>query len=92
LEKKFIRVPVWNVCLRHRNESDCPSIAGSLLGPIIGGFIEENLGFQPVFFITGALLMIAFILTALLVRHQHPSENVGYQLAPIPINYYNANK
>jgi len=44
------------------------SIAGSLLGPIIGGFIEENLGFQPVFFITGALLMIAFILTALFVK------------------------
>jgi MFS transporter, DHA1 family, multidrug resistance protein len=44
------------------------SIAGSLLGPIIGGFIEENLGFQPVFFITGALLLIAFILTALFVK------------------------
>jgi len=44
------------------------NIAGSLLGPIIGGFIEENLGFQPVFFITGALLMIAFILTALFVK------------------------
>lgn len=44
------------------------SIAGSLLGPIIGGFIEENLGFQPVFFITGALLFIAFILTALFVK------------------------
>ncbi|MDQ7094616.1 multidrug efflux MFS transporter [Desulfosporosinus sp. PR] len=44
------------------------SIAGSLLGPIIGGFIEERLGFQPVFFITGALLLIAFILTALFVK------------------------
>ncbi len=44
------------------------SIAGSLLGPIIGGFIEENLGFQPVFFITGALLLIAFIMTALFVK------------------------
>ena len=44
------------------------SIAGSLLGPVIGGFIEENLGFQPVFFITGALLLIAFIMTALFVK------------------------
>ncbi|VBB08309.1 tetracycline resistance protein teta/multidrug resistance protein mdtg [Lucifera butyrica] len=44
------------------------SIAGSLLGPIIGGFIEETLGFQPVFFITGALLLIAFIMTALFVK------------------------
>ncbi|WP_407310863.1 multidrug efflux MFS transporter [Desulfosporosinus sp. SB140] len=44
------------------------SIAGSLIGPIIGGFIEETLGFQPVFFITGALLLIAFVLTALFVK------------------------
>ncbi|KLU66032.1 tetracycline resistance protein, class B [Desulfosporosinus acididurans] len=44
------------------------SIAGSLLGPIIGGLIEEYLGFQPVFFITGALLLIAFIMTALFVE------------------------
>ena len=32
------------------------SIAGSLLGPMIGGYIEENLGLQNVFFITGALI------------------------------------
>ena len=44
------------------------NIAGSLIGPIIGCFIEETLGFQPVFFITGALLLIAFILTALFVK------------------------
>ena len=44
------------------------SIAGSLIGPIVGGFIEETLGFQPVFFITGALLLIAFILTTLFVK------------------------
>lgn len=44
------------------------NIAGSLLGPIIGGFIGETLGFQPVFFITGALLLVAFILTALFVK------------------------
>ncbi len=44
------------------------SIAGSLLGPMIGGYIEENLGFQPVFFITGALLLVAFITTALFVK------------------------
>jgi MFS family permease len=55
------------------------SIAGSLLGPIIGGFIEENLGFQPVFFITGALLLLAFIMTALFVKesfvHQDKKTN-----------------
>lgn len=43
-------------------------IAGSLLGSVIGGYIEENLGLQNVFFVTGALLLIAFIITALFVK------------------------
>jgi DHA1 family multidrug resistance protein-like MFS transporter len=46
------------------------SIAGSLLGPMLGGYIEESLGLQYVFFITGLLLMIAFITTLLFVEEQ----------------------
>lgn len=44
------------------------SIAGSLLGPTVGGFIGENFGMRDVFFITGALLFVAFAATALFVR------------------------
>ncbi len=44
------------------------NIAGSLLGPLIGGYIAENLGLQNVFFITGALLLVSFITTALFVK------------------------
>ena len=44
------------------------SIAGALLGPMIGGYLAENLGLQNVFFITGALMLIAFITTALYVK------------------------
>ncbi|WP_026884161.1 multidrug efflux MFS transporter [Clostridium akagii] len=51
------------------------SIAGSLIGPMIGGYIEETLGFQPVFFITGALLLISFITTALFVKESFTREN-----------------
>lgn len=43
------------------------NVAGSLLGPMIGGYIEENFGLQNVFFITGTLLLIAFITTILFV-------------------------
>ena len=43
-------------------------IAGSLLGPMVGGYIAESLGLQNVFFITGTLMMVAFITTALLVK------------------------
>lgn len=44
------------------------SIAGSLLGPMIGGYIGENFGLQNVFFITGLLMLIAFITTVLFVK------------------------
>jgi DHA1 family multidrug resistance protein-like MFS transporter len=39
-----------------------------LPGPTIGGFIGENLGLQNVFFITGAMLFVAFIATAFFVK------------------------
>jgi len=51
------------------------SIAGSLLGPMIGGYIAETLGFQPVFFITGVLLLISFITTALFVKESFTRED-----------------
>ena len=50
-------------------------IAGSLIGPTIGGFIEETFGLQPVFFITGGLLLIAFITTALFVKESFTRED-----------------
>jgi DHA1 family multidrug resistance protein-like MFS transporter len=51
------------------------NISGSLLGPMIGGFIAENFGLQNVFFITGALLLIAFITTALFVKESFTRED-----------------
>jgi MFS family permease len=51
------------------------NIAGSLIGPTIGGYIEEKLGLQNVFFITGTLLLIAFITTALFVKESFTREN-----------------
>lgn len=44
------------------------NIAGSLLGPMIGGFIEDIVGLRPVFFITGALVFAAFIITLIFVK------------------------
>jgi MFS family permease len=51
------------------------SITGSLVGPMIGGFIAENLGLQNVFFITGGLMFIAFITTALFVKESFKRED-----------------
>lgn len=50
------------------------NIAGSLLGPSIGGLIQENFGSQNVFFITGALLFIAFITTVIFVKESFKRE------------------
>ncbi len=43
-------------------------VAGSLLGPLMGGYVGENLGFQSIFFITGGLMFVAFVTTALFVK------------------------
>ena len=51
------------------------NIAGSLLGPTIGGFLDETLGLQSVFFMTGGLLFIAFITTALFVKESFTRED-----------------
>jgi len=44
------------------------SVAGTLLGPVIGGFIEDTVGLRPVFFLTGSFMFIAFIITLIFVK------------------------
>lgn len=51
------------------------NIAGSLIGPTVGGLIEDIFGLKPVFFITGALLFIAFIATLLFVKESFVRED-----------------
>ena len=43
-------------------------IAGSLLGPLLGGYIGETFGFRNVFFFTGVSMLVVFVLTALFVQ------------------------
>lgn len=51
------------------------SISGTLFGPMIGGYIEEYFGLQNVFFITGALMMIAFVTTVLFIKESFSKED-----------------
>jgi MFS family permease len=51
-------------------------IAGSLLGPMIGGYIAETLGLQNVFFVTGALMLVSFITTALFVKENFVRKDI----------------
>ncbi len=50
-------------------------IAGSLLGPLVGGFIGETWGYQAVFFFTGFLMILTFLLTLLFVKESFTPEN-----------------
>lgn len=51
------------------------NVAGSLLGPIVGGFTGDIFGPRPVFFITGTLLFVAFIATLLFVKENFVRED-----------------
>jgi MFS family permease len=43
-------------------------IGGTLLGPLLGGYLVEVVGFRSVFFVMGIMLLVAFILTLLFVK------------------------
>lgn len=44
------------------------SIAGSLVGPLLGGYLSEVMGIRHVFFVTGVLLFATFFVALLLIR------------------------
>ena len=43
-------------------------VSGALLGPLAGGFLADNYGLRPVFFMTAAVLFICFMLTLFFIR------------------------
>lgn len=49
-------------------------VAGSLIGPSVGGFIEDSVGFEPVFFIIGSLMFATFLLTLFFVKEDFVRE------------------
>ena len=51
---------------------------GSSVGPFLGGFVADSMGYRPTFWITGVLLLISGILVATLVREEFtPPERRG---------------
>jgi len=44
------------------------SIAGTVLGPLIGGLLADAIGFRPIFYITGTLLFMASLIAWLFVK------------------------
>ena len=46
------------------------AVSGALLGPLAGGFLADNYGLRPVFFMTATVLFICFVLTLFFIREQ----------------------
>ncbi|MCL6454893.1 MAG: multidrug efflux MFS transporter [Alicyclobacillus sp.] len=46
------------------------SVGGTLLGPLIGGWLAEAVGIRNVFFVTGALMLAAFLASLLYVKER----------------------
>lgn len=43
-------------------------VAGTLIGPVIGGLLADLVGFRQVFWITGTMLLISFVVSLFLVE------------------------
>jgi MFS family permease len=50
------------------------AISGSLLGPLLGGYLDEILGLQFSFFLTGGLMLVAFFTTLFFVKENFVRE------------------
>jgi MFS family permease len=46
------------------------SLAGALIGPLIGGFMPDLIGIRTTFFAGGAIIFLAFVATTLLIREE----------------------
>ncbi|GIQ68160.1 MFS transporter [Xylanibacillus composti] len=45
-------------------------VAGTILGPLIGGVLADWVGYRPIFYITSSLLFVATLTAALLVKEK----------------------
>lgn len=46
------------------------TVGGTLLGPLIGGYLAEVIGLRDVFFVTGGLMLVAFVTSIFFVKEQ----------------------
>lgn len=54
------------------------SVAGTILGPLLGGLLADNIGYRPIFYITGALILVASLLALFLVKENFDREEASH--------------
>jgi len=52
-------------------------VAGTILGPLIGGILADIIGFRPIFYITGTLILVASFLALFLVKETFDREEAS---------------
>lgn len=57
------------------------AVAGTLIGPLVGGALSEMMGIRPVFFLTGGLQLAAAILVVIFVREEFTPDPKAQALA-----------
>jgi DHA1 family multidrug resistance protein-like MFS transporter len=55
------------------------AVAGTILGPFIGGLLAEWVGYRPIFYITGSLLFVSSLLAWILVKESFQSKEIKGQ-------------
>lgn len=55
------------------------AIAGTILGPLIGGFLADSIGYRPIFYITGACILIASLLVLFIVKDNFDRQSTAKQ-------------
>lgn len=50
-------------------------VAGTILGPLIGGWLADRIGFRPIFYVTGACLFMATTVAWIVVRERFERRN-----------------
>lgn len=55
------------------------AVAGSILGPFIGGLLAEAIGYRYIFYVTGALLFLATMLTMTMVKEKFNASEAAKQ-------------
>ncbi|CAM4213160.1 MAG: MFS transporter [Paenibacillus macerans] len=58
------------------------NVAGTILGPLIGGLMAEYIGFRPIFYITGALMFIGTVLALVFVKENFDREEAAHTPQP----------
>ncbi|MBV9786271.1 MAG: MFS transporter [Acidisphaera sp.] len=57
------------------------ALAGTLLGPLIGGVLPGLIGVRNTFFLAGAVIFVAFLATCFLIREDNPRASVSRRRA-----------